>query len=839
MRKLNRLLACVAAVLAIAACGGNDGATGPQGPSGPPGPPGAPGAPAPGPVGSATGDLTGRVTAITIDSAAGQRVTVTFSLADANGLPVAGAQDKNFEFQLAKLMPANTQRPAFWQSYINRSDQEGAGAKVLAGGAERGKPAAVDGQPGVYRYTFCTPLASVASFIYYGSGTEPQGACSATAVANSGVISGSPAWDAVQPTLDLTYSASASTRLAIIGRDGAIVNVVQDFVPASLPTLPAARSQQVVTNESCGACHAEDSAKRGKLLFGTKGSGHLGRRYMVEVCSACHNPNSFASAASTAAKWETIDLQKMMHEYHGTHDYPQNAPFGGVSNIGTGFPEVKGVINCRTCHDNQNPKILPQQPANRAAADKNAWMTNISVQACGSCHNGTIASSVDYNNHPLPGISQPGNARCADCHGQDTNSISKVNVTHATPYPTFNNPEIKQGAKKVEYQIASMTIDSTTRLPTVRFRVLVDGAALNLKSLPAGTSLGGVNFKLAWSAPLPAPANPSHGTAIAQPLDWNNLGGGARQYWNNTTSLGTNFRAFDQPVGPTLASIVTTLTGPDADGYFTTVAGLSSSAPVAFPASTTLRAVAIESYLTFSTTVNGVTTSMNVAGNAAMKGEDGASTLRRAIVDIDACNTCHERIGFHSNAGRMNSPEYCATCHNPEVSSSNVFSGTATFPLAPGGGTFFYSQKSNNFKDLIHSIHAGAQRKAQNPADPFNFIRGNPLASGGSGPMVFENVVYPAQVADCKTCHLAGTYKVPSNPRLAWSVIDAQPALGASATLFNPALSKREGAVSAACSSCHNSVSAQAHMVSNTAVGLGEACASCHGPGAAFESHKK
>ena len=134
MRKLNRLLACVAAVLAIAACGGNDGATGPQGPSGPPGPPGAPGAPAPGPVGSATGDLTGSVTAITIDSAAGQRVTVTFSLADANGLPVAGAQDKNFEFQLAKLMPANTQRPAFWQSYINRSDQEGAGAKVLAGG---------------------------------------------------------------------------------------------------------------------------------------------------------------------------------------------------------------------------------------------------------------------------------------------------------------------------------------------------------------------------------------------------------------------------------------------------------------------------------------------------------------------------------------------------------------------------------------------------------------------------------------------------------------------------------------------------------------------------------
>jgi hypothetical protein len=41
------------------------------------------------------------------------------------------------------------------------------------------------------------------------------------------------------------------------------------------------------------------------------------------------------------------------------------------------------------------------------------------------------------------------------------------------------------GAKKVEYQIASVTLNASQQ-PTVKFRVLVDGAPLNLKTLPAG-----------------------------------------------------------------------------------------------------------------------------------------------------------------------------------------------------------------------------------------------------------------------------------------------------------------------------------------------------------------
>lgn len=802
-------------VIGMVGCSGDDGAPGPAGP---------PGAGVPPPTGSAVGDLSGAITAVSIDSATGI-ATVTFSVKDAGGLPVKGA--KNFEFTAAKLIPATASKPAYWQSYINRSTQATGGVNVLRAVGER--QAATEVEAGVYRYSFCTSLTAAASFKYYGSGTEPTGSCSTTVVGRSGVLN-SAAATPVLAGLDLAYAPSAVHRIAIAGRDtGARYNAVIDLVPAQLPTLLAVSSNQVVTNESCGACHAADSANRGRLeIAGIHGN----TRYDVKLCATCHNPSTFDSQSSTNTAWKAIDLATMIHKLHASAPgysvagrdyshvtYPQNAPFGGVSGIGA-FAQQPGVINCRSCHDNQNPKI--KQPADRPDADKKAWMANISQQACGTCHDGTVATKVDFSNHFG---NQPGNSQCVLCHASDKSV--PVAVAHATPYSTPNNPELVAGAKKVEYEISSVTVDATTRRPTVKFRVLVDGAPLDLKTLNGGAtvngiSIGGVNMRIAWSAPMPAPVNSANGPAIAQPLDWNNFGTtSGRTYWNNAVSM--NLLAYDQPPGVNLstAGVIASLTGPDAQGYFTTVPGINPAAPLAFPANTTLRAAAIESYLS----VNG----MNISGKSALKGVDGTNTLRRAIVDIDSCNTCHERVGFHSNAGRMNNPDYCATCHNPELSSSNVFAGTADYSGEPRK----FSQKPNNFKDMIHSIHAANIRKAQNPGDPFNFIRGNPNATGGNGPMVFEDVAYPARIADCAACHLPNTYAVPNNDRYAWSVIDAQPALvtAANAATFNPALTIRQGPGAAACGSCHNGTAAMAHFASNTVAPIGESCNVCHGPG--------
>lgn len=182
----------------------------------------------------------------------------------------------------------------------------------------------------------------------------------------------------------------------------------------------------------------------------------------------------------------------------------------------------------------------------------------------------------------------------------------------------------------------------------------------------------------------------------------------------------------------------------------------------------------------------------------------------------------------------MDNPEYCSTCHNPEISSSNIFAGTADYT----GKTKTYAQQSNNFKEMIHSIHAAGVRNT-----PFNFIRGNPNATGGNGPMVFDEVGCPARLADCAACHKPGTYGMPSNDNYAWSVIDAQPSLVATAAAFSPLISTHQGPGTGTCGSCHDSSAAKAHYAINTATEIGaEACSTCHAPGRANDpvnAHKR
>jgi len=226
---------------------------------------------------------------------------------------------------------------------------------------------------------------------------------------------------------------------------------------------------------------------------------------------------------------------------------------------------------------------------------------------------------------------------------------------------------------------------------------------------------------------------------------------------------------------------------------------------------------------------------MNISGTAALKGLDGSTnTLRRSVVDIASCNTCHERIGFHSNAGRVDNPEYCAACHNPEVSSSNIFAGMADY----SGKTKTFAQQPNNFKEMVHSIHAAGIRTT-----PFNFIRGNPNGTGGNGPMVFDEVGYPSRIADCAACHKPNTYGMPNNANYGWTVIDAQPALGATQGEFNPLVSVRQGPGAGSCGSCHDGAASRAHFAMNTAKELGaESCNVCHGPGRLIDpaiAHKR
>ncbi len=215
-------------------------------------------------------------------------------------------------------------------------------------------------------------------------------------------------------------------------------------------------------------------------------------------------------------------------------------------------------------------------------------------------------------------------------------------------------------------------------------------------------------------------------------------------------------------------------TGPDANGYFTTVAGIHPTTPLAFPAGSVLQSVAIESYLT----VNGV----NLGGDAVV---GFVGTPRRSVADINLCLTCHEGLGFHSNSGRRNNITHCAMCHNPETSSSNTFAGwlerAGTGPAPPAAGTILFSstevagwlpfaEKPMNMKDLVHGLHASSKRVI-----PFNFIRGTPAGGSGNGAYDFDHIGYPTRLSECGACHAStSSYDLPLDQNALWSVVAVQ-----------------------------------------------------------------
>ncbi len=376
---------------------------------------------------------------------------------------------------------------------------------------------------------------------------------------------------------------------------------------------------------------------------------------------------------------------------------------------------------------------------------------------------------------------------------------------------------------------------------------------MSLNPLPTGITPAGVNFKLAWSTPHAAATDPVNGPAIAAPADFNNGGqvSGGRTYFGNgstavdqAAALGGSWLkvARDQPTTVNLSALVAGLPTPmPTDGWYTVT--LAS----AYPVGSTNQSIGMESYFTVAgttTAIDGTTPlaySYNISPPSLTAGiGTNRGLVRPSVVDMGKCLTCHERLGFHSNAGRNNNADLCVLCHNPEMTSSNTFAGYVKG--APGAwlianptdaGAFFVSEKPQNLKDMVHAIHAGDER-----SDPFNFIRGAPNSgSGGAGIYEFGEIAYPGKLADCQGCHKAGiaNFDIVTNPNAMWSAVKSNAEVGGAAattTVLDPKLYTRVGPNTAACGSCHDSDEAKAHYNLNTSFGLGaESCNVCHGTG--------
>jgi OmcA/MtrC family decaheme c-type cytochrome len=856
----------LAATIGLAGCegdDGSDGATGPAGPGGPAGPTGPSGPAGPtGPTGTppptagdSAGLLRGGVTKITITSGA---VAVEFEIKDKLGNPVTLANPSELEFGIAKLMPRTDLRPMYWQSLVQYStgSDSATSAKVLRPSTERGSTNAaltnrgdvlpVSGKAGTYTYTFCTNIVDVGTFKYFGNtGAPSAAACGVNA--GAGAIT-TPAGTAILGAMNLSFDPAATYRLYVGSRNSAFkYNAVTDFQGGTPGTPLATFANQVVTNASCGGCHG-DSENRSSLRFRNLESAdataniHGGNRFEVESCTVCHNSSWFDSGESRADVWKTeLDLPQLVHKLHiGNEEFFE----GRYADLHF-YPQ--DITNCRTCHDNQQPLLASAQPAGRTAAEKMAWTDRPSQQACNTCH--------DVNFQGGHFIVQNDNSRCLDCH-DPASSVYAATAHITTPnISTPNSPELLPGYKKLQYEIASVTVNATNQ-PIVKFRVqyqdrsattgLPDGTWKNLDvkagQFADGTPFtGGPSFRITWSNAQPTPVNPANGPAVATPVDYNNAGVtvGGRTYFGAggdfTASYGR--AAFDQPPSVTLASILASLPAMDSQGFFTTPA-LS----IAYPAGATLRAVAMEGGFVFGPPLPGATAAPNNVAKAAIRSVDGSTTARRRdVTNDDACLLCHERLILHGGS-RVDNPDQCVICHNTEMTSSNTFAGWIKptpgsangkpwLVATAGEATAFqvFGEKTMNLKDMLHLLHGQGFN-----SEVFNFLRSNPNATtGGANAYEFQEVRYPGRLDDCKTCHTATGYRLPLNASALWTVYEAFPGLSATTTAPSfPGSMTRTAPTSAACGTCHDDSSDKAHFAINTSIALGaESCDVCHGPG--------
>lgn len=203
------------------------------------------------------------------------------------------------------------------------------------------------------------------------------------------------------------FDPSATNRIGIYGSRNLTqwdlgtnyADTTFDFVPAGGTPSP----RDVVRTTDCNSCHGLPNGMT--TSTGSAGlAAHGGSRRDVQLCIMCHQPQT-----SDPNTGNTLDFKVFIHKVHMGSSLPSvqaGTPFQiiGFQNSVNDWSTVvypADVRRCQTCH---NPK--------NGAAQTNAWLTEPTRAACGSCHDDVnFASGVNH-----PGGPQVSDNQCADCH---------------------------------------------------------------------------------------------------------------------------------------------------------------------------------------------------------------------------------------------------------------------------------------------------------------------------------------------------------------------------------------------------------------------------------------
>jgi len=405
---------------------------------------------------------------------------------------------------------------------------------------------------------------------------------------------------------------------------------------------PVVNTRDVIRDASCNRCHDQ-------LSF------HGGSRRGLALCVMCHTPQTIDPDTGN-----TLDMKVMAHKIHMGAQLPsviagKRYTFIGFQNSVSDFSTVvdpADIRRCTVCHDSSTK-----------AAQTNAWLTNPTRVACGSCHdNINFATGAGH-----AGGAYIDDTKCAVCHLPQGTRDFDASIAGAHVVPTESSLLSGLIAK-----ITKVDNGSAGSTPTVTF-TMTDTKG---NGVPP-SALGSLSLTMA---------------------------GPTADY--GYTSFGSDTAG--TPGYVTESATTRAACAPDGTCSYTFTHAVPSGAAGTY-------AVALEARRS-ETILQGTPKQQTVqygAANPVSYFSVGGPTVapRRKVVGLANCNQCHVNLSLHGTL--RNNTEYCVMCHNPSNTDATrraTAANAADKALPPQG---------INFNLLVHRIHDGENAAANGVKNPY------------------------------------------------------------------------------------------------------------------------
>lgn len=577
-----------------------------------------------------------------------------------------------------------------------------------------------------------------------------------------------------------------NTWFDFVAATGTPVDAAEYDVATADQSEPASR--EVVTMESCNSCH-------GSL------NRHGSNRSETQMCVTCHNPGNLEARSG-----RSVDLKQLAHRIHRGSSLPSTTldvdlVFGDASDwTEVNFPQgpmpgdEAGVTNCVKCHMGPESESKVSELAGTVGAGAQThdalqlatvtpqgdnWVGVRNVDACQACHDDIYWHTYDGSDGTAPidnlyrdyleagddwrvghrdgetlygPASNFGCGSSGGCHdapgdfGEEGWQMANIGVGEddapgfGPHVPSVHLLLTREAliADRFEIDIAEAAVDADGFSAVVGVRDRSTGMIL-----ADGDSVGGLGT-------LEIDLRAFFGWMANGSPDYNHSTGDDRQPGSPTNS-------------------VNLLDGTrEASGHYRVTLDwneIGRNSWDDFDPEDSVGTVAVESDIAI---LNGEGEAETVRIQSAARnfrfdgGTLAADEGRRMVVDFDqTCRSCHMQLSMHGG-NRTNQPQVCVVCHNPNMTdvarAERMVDADTSFGGDHGSQTHLKAvgehdglfEESEDFKRLIHAVHASAAGERMDPIQ----ARGEYFA-GGSWPGVLDN---------CNTCHVDDSFVLDGLP---------------------------------------------------------------------------